>query len=147
MQQFTDDLKEIRNKAARYCSQAERCRREVERKLAVWGAADADSEVVVAYLYDNGYMDDSRYCRAFVHDKVAFAGWGRQKIRYALRANGLPDREIENALDGMDTDTYTTNLRRLIASRPAADGAEEKMRLIRFLLQRGYSMEDIREAE
>ena len=140
-----ENIKELRNKAERYCSQAERCRQEVEQKLAAWGAEDADRETVVAYLYDNGWLDDRRYCRAFVHDKVSFARWGRQKIRYALRAKGLPDREIECALAEIDQTEYINNLQRLIASRPAADSAEEKSRLFRFLLQKGYTWNEISE--
>ena len=140
-----DAMIAIRKKAERYCSQAERCRQEVEQKLRAWRADDADWEEVIRYLYDNGYLDDGRYCRAFVHDKVAFAGWGRQKIRYALRGKGLPDREIEQALEGIDTDVYRKNLERLIASRPTADNEEERGRLVRFLMQRGYSWEEMRD--
>lgn len=138
-----DATTELRNKAARYCSQAERCRQEVEQKLAAWGAKDTEREEIVTYLYDNGYLDDGRYCRAFVHDKVSFARWGRQKIRYALRVKCLPDKEIECALAEIDQTEYKNNLQRLIASRPAADSAEEKSRLIRFLLQRGYTWDEI----
>ncbi|MCR4664985.1 MAG: RecX family transcriptional regulator [Paludibacteraceae bacterium] len=134
---------EIRNKAARYCSVAERCRQEVEQKLDAWGADEADYEDVIRYLYDNGYLDDSRYCRAFVHDKVAFAQWGRQKIRYALRAKRLPDGLIERALEETDTEVYKKNMEKLIASRPKATNEADKAKLVRFMLQRGYTYEEI----
>lgn len=142
---MTTEESELRNKAARYCSAAERCRQEVERKLEAWGADDAGREAVVAYLYGNGYLDDGRYCRAFVHDKVAFARWGRQKIRFALRAQCLPDGLVESALQEIDPLVYADNLRRLIASRPEAATGAERGRLCRFLLQRGYTYEEIRE--
>ena len=140
---MTTEESELRNKAARYCSVAERCRQEVEQKLGAWGADTTERESVVAYLYENGYLDDGRYCRAFVHDKVAFAQWGRQKIRYALRTKHLPDREIEKALQEIDIEVYKKNIERLIASRPKATNEAEKAKLVRFMLQRGYSYEEI----
>jgi len=94
-------------------------------------------------LYDNGYLDDSRYCRAFVHDKVAFAQWGRQKIRYALRAKRLPDGLIERALEEIDIEVYKKNMEKLIASRPKATNEADKAKLVRFMLQRGYTYDEI----
>ncbi len=141
MDNWEDTEKAVRNKAERYCSQAERCVWDVEQKLDLWGADDALRAKIIACLYDNGYLNDARYCHAFVHDKVRFAQWGRQKIRYALRAKRLPDTEIENALQDIDEEEYTQSLRRLASSHSVR--GKDRNSLIRFLLQRGYTYEEI----
>ena len=134
----------LRSKAARYCATAERCEQEVTEKLRAWGANEQEIIHIVDYLTENDYLNNSRYCEAFVHDKVAYQGWGRQKIRYALRQKGLPDRHIETALREIDERTYYNQLQRLISSRPTPKTEQDKQRLVRFLLQRGFVWEEIR---
>ena len=124
MDNWEDTEKAVRNKAERYCSQAERCVWDVEQKLDLWGADDALRAKIIACLYDNGYLNDARYCHAFV-----------------LRAKRLPDAEIENALQDIDEEEYTQSLCRLASSHSVR--GKDRNSLIRFLLQRGYTYEEI----
>ncbi len=145
MDKTTDNTMVIRRKAERYCSEAERCREEVMQKLRAWQAEESDREAILSYLYEQGYLNDERYCRAFVHDKVRFAQWGRVKIRYALRAKQLPEDAIEKAINEIDTEEYRHNLQLLAATYSADNKGDNKNRRIRFLMQRGFTYEEIRE--
>lgn len=128
------------NKAARYCAQAEHAEQEVRRKMAQWQVPSALHNTIIAYLRANGYIDDLRYCRALAHDKVAYNGWGRQKIRAALNALRLDEQAIEQALNDIDQNTYNRQLQRLIAQREA----EPADKTLRFLMQRGFTYEEIK---
>ena len=48
------------------------------------GAEKPDIESILKHLVKEGYVDEGRYARALVHDKVRFAKWGRVKIAQAL---------------------------------------------------------------
>ena len=76
---------EVRNKAEAYCSSVERCVSEVEAKLEQWGADNGIKERVIEHLIKEKYIDQQRYCAAFVRDKYRFNQWGRLKIVQALR--------------------------------------------------------------
>ena len=71
---------EVRNKAEAYCSSVERCVSEVEAKLEQWGADNGIKERVIEHLIKEKYIDQQRYCAAFVRDKYRFNQWGRMKI-------------------------------------------------------------------
>ena len=137
---------EAKLKAEMYCSAAERCRSEVAMKIRVWDKAgeldDAAAGRIIAHLEKEGYLDESRYAAAFVHDKLRFCRWGRVKIRMALRQKGIASDTLEEALDGIDEEEYMTILRDLIASRGrelrASSDYERSMKLLRFAAQRGF---------
>ena len=143
MDKTTDNTMVIRRKAERYCSESERCREEVMQKLTAWQAEETDIEAILTYLYEQGYLNDERYCRAFVHDKVRFAQWGRVKIRYALRAKQLPEDAIDKAMNEIDTEEYKKVLQHLATAYCSAKKGADQNRLIRYLMQRGFTYEEI----
>ena len=127
------------DKAEAYCAKAEHCAADVRRKLYEWGAPSEIFGFIEENLYANDFLNDARFCHAYVHDKVAFQSWGRLKIQAGLHALDLPDSEIRKSLDEIEENTYFANLRSLIASR-RSDSPEK---LLRFLAQRGFTYEEI----
>ena len=127
------------DKAEAYCARAEHCAADVRRKLFEWGApADLFDEIEQS-LYANDFLNDDRFCHAYVHDKLEYQSWGKLKIQAGLRALQLPESSIREALDSIDETDYFRILTRLIDS-----SGREGDRLLRFLLQRGFSYDDIR---
>lgn len=134
------DTKVYLERAARYCAGAEHCTVEVAQLLERLGANDVQIDEVIGILQKQQYLDEQRYCRAFVHDKVAFQAWGRMKIIMGLRAKRLPESDIQQALDEIDETTYASNIRKAIQSKRGQD----KQKVMRFMLQRGYTFDDLR---
>ena len=130
------------DKAEAYCARSEHCAADVRRKLYEWETPAEIFGFIEENLYANDFLNDARFCHAYVHDKVAFQSWGRLKIQAGLHALGLPDSEIRKSLDEIDENTYFSNLRSLIASRPS-DSPEKRLR---FLAQRGFTYEEIQRA-
>lgn len=130
------------DKAEAYCAKSEHCAADVRRKLYEWGAPTEIFGFIEENLYANDFLNDARFCHAYVHDKVAYQSWGRLKIQAGLRALDLLDSEIRKSLDEIDENTYFSNLRSLIASR-RSDTPEK---LLRFLAQRGFTYEEIQRA-
>jgi regulatory protein len=128
------------DKAEAYCARAEHCAADVRRKLNEWGAPADLSGYIEENLYKNDFLNDARFCAAYVHDKVEYQAWGRLKIQAGLRALQLPERMIQDALKNIDETVYFRHLRALVAQRKT--DPEDKR--IRFLMQRGSTYEDIK---
>ena len=128
-------------KAQAYCARAEHCAADVRRKFYEWGLQDAEiADSIEQNLYADNFLNDRRFCEAYVHDKVAYQSWGRLKIQASLRALQLPESEIRAALENIDETAYFDNLRKLIRARK--NDPEDKR--LRFLLQRGFTYEEIK---
>lgn len=128
------------DKCETYCAKSEHCAADVRRKLYEWQAPAEIAEFIEQNLYANDFLNDARFCHAYVHDKVEYQRWGRLKIQAGLRALDLPDSDICAALDSIDESVYFSNLRALIASSKSAP----KDKLLRFLAQRGFTYEEIK---
>ena len=75
---------EALNRVAAYCSTAEHCRAEIAEKLQRWGIAYDAIDRIINRLEQEKYIDEERFCRAFINDKYRFAKWGKMKIGQAL---------------------------------------------------------------
>ena len=128
------------DKAEAYCAKSEHCAADVRRKLYEWAAPAEISDEIVENLYKNDFLNDARFCAAYVHDKVAYQSWGRIKIQAGLRALDLPESEIRKSLDEIDEKQYQSNLQALFQQRKS--DSEEKR--LRFLLQRGFTYDEIK---
>lgn len=133
---------EALNKAAAYCTLCERCTSEVSAKLTAWGVPSGEQEKIIARLIDEKFIDEARYCRAFVNDKVKFNRWGRIKITAALREKHLPQEYIKEALENIDEEQYMDALNEVIAAKRRelkgnSDHAAQQ-KIMRHAASRGY---------
>ena len=128
------------DKAEAYCAKSEHCAADVRRKLYEWGTPTDFADGIVESLYQNDFLNDARFCYAYVHDKVAYQSCGRMKIQAGLRALDLPESKIRKSLDEIDEKQYKKNLQTLFQQRKA-DPEEKRMR---FLLQRGFTYDEIK---
>ncbi len=124
-------------------------RRDVSRKMLLdklteKGVADADAEEVADWLCGLGVVNDERFAGLIVRHYAA-KGYGERRIREELYRRGI-DRELWDAaleeLTGSDE-----RLDRLLGAKLRGDASPENLqRTQNYLLRRGYSWEDIREA-
>lgn len=133
---------EALNKAAAYCTLCERCISEVKAKLDAWGIGYASQTKILERLIDEKFIDERRYCSAFVNDKLRFNHWGRIKIRAKLIEKRLPRELITETLENIDEEEYNNILLTLIKnkSREAGNIEEHKKRekVLRFAASRGF---------
>ena len=139
---------EALNKVAAYCSTAEHCRAEISEKLQRWGLPYDVIDRILKRLGDEKYIDEERFCRAFVNDKYRFAKWGKMKIGQGLYMKKIPSDVAWRYLNEIDQEEYLAVLRDLLASkRKSVRGKDEyelNGKLIRFAMSRGFEMKDIR---
>lgn len=132
-------------KAEAYCSSMERCITEVESKLIQWGATSEIIMKVIKYLLKEKYIDQERYCKAFVRDKYRFNQWGRMKIIQALQIKRIPADIIDKGMEEIDEQEYIEILSTLVEQKrknvKARTDYERNGKLIRFAIGKGFEME------
>lgn len=133
---------ELLHKAASYCSIAEHCVSEVEAKLTAWNVPTADSKKLIARLIEEDFINEKRYCKAFVKDKFRFNKWGKIKIGLALKAKGLPADLINEATSLIDEGEYEEMLASLLKTKLSSISYryeyEKQGKLFRFAQSRGF---------
>lgn len=130
------------------CAAAEYCPDDMRRKMAAWLLPEGAEERILQRLVDNRFIDENRYAEAFARDKFRYNRWGAQRIRIELQRRHIAPGIIETALGTIDeTDADDTLCRLLAQKRRTTRGHsayEVKMKLLRFALGRGFSMEQAR---
>lgn len=134
---------------AALCAQAEHCQWEMTEKMRRWELSDEAQARIMERLVKERYVDDERYARAFVKDKVRYNKWGRRKVEQALWQKHIDDDIRQRILDEIDDEEYLSILRPLLQqkrkSTKAQSDYELNQKLIRFALSRGYTYDIIRQ--
>ena len=134
---------------AALCARSEHCQWEMQEKMRRWELDDAAQARVMARLVKERYVDDERYARAFVKDKVRYNKWGRRKVEQALWQKRIDDDIRERVLDEVDEEEYLNVLRPLLKQKRKSIKAENdyelNQKLVRFALGRGFTYDIIRQ--
>lgn len=133
------------------CASRECCRQEIRKKWQDGGLDAATCDTLLDRLEDDGFIDENRYARAYVHDKLEYDHWGRIKICQALRLKGISRNDINAAMaEVIDDEHYRDILRsclrqKLRTLRFDPDDREESykavQKLVRFAASRGFEPE------
>lgn len=128
------------------CSKAEYCEADVYRKALKYLEGDEEAAArVTRALVEERYVDDLRYAGAYVREKANIQGWGPVKIRFQLRAKGVKEEVIREALEEIVPEKATEKLDRLMAAkaRTLEGDIQQRLKLIRFGLSRGYTYDEV----
>ena len=134
---------------AALCAQAEHCQQEMRDKMKRWEMAPEVQELVIARLIKERYIDDERYARAFVKDKIRYNKWGRRKVQQGLWMKHIDDDIQQRVLSEVDDTEYLAVLKPLLKQKAKSIKAENDYeltrKLVRFALGRGFTYDIIRQ--
>ena len=134
---------------AALCAQAEHCQREMREKMRRWELDETVQNCVLDRLVRERFVDDERYARAFVKDKIRYNKWGRRKVQQAIWQKGIDSEIQRKVLDEIDEKEYLDILRPLLRQKrksiKAQNDYELNQKLLRFALGRGYTFDIIRQ--
>ena len=134
---------------AALCAQAEHCQQEMRDKMKRWGMAPDVQERVIARLVKERYIDDERYARAFVKDKIRYNKWGRRKVQQGLWMKRIDDNIQQRVLNEVDDAEYLAVLKPLLKQKVKSIKAESdyelNQKLVRFAFGRGFTYDIIRQ--
>ncbi len=138
--------------ATRRCSLRECCPQEIIRKFREGQLPESRIAPLIARLIKEDYLNEGRYARAFVHDKVAYDHWGRMKIRAALRQKGISDSYIDQAFSETDDADYRLMMKKVLISKfqnlqfnpeDKAETYKAMQKLLRFAASRGFEADEV----
>jgi regulatory protein len=118
-------------------------------KMKRWEMAPEVQERVIARLIKERYIDDERYARAFVKDKIRYNKWGRRKVQQGLWMKHIDDDIQQRVLSEVDDTEYLAVLKPLLKQKAKSIKAENDyeltQKLVRFALGRGFTYDIIRQ--
>lgn len=134
---------------AALCAQSEHCQWEMTEKMLRWEISDEAQTRIMDRLIKERYVDDERFARAFVKDKVRYNKWGRRKVEQALWVKHIDETIRLKVLDEVDDEEYLRILRPLLQQKRKSTKAiseyELKGKLVKFAISRGFTMDIIRQ--
>ena len=134
---------------AAICAQAEHCEQEMRDKMKRWELDETVQNRIIDRLTKERYIDNERYARAFVKDKIRYNKWGRRKVQQALWMKRIDTSLQQQVLDEIDEKEYLDVLRPLLKQKrksvKAQSDYELNQKLVRFALGRGFTFDIIRQ--
>ena len=129
------------------CSSSEHCSGEMLKKMDDWEVDPRTQSEVMAYLIKEKYIDDRRFCRFFVNDKIKYNKWGRRKVEQALWQKRIDSDISREVLDEVPDKIYTDILKSLLKDKKKSvkgrNDYEIKAKLVRFAVGRGFTFDII----
>ena len=103
----------------------------------------------MARLVKERYVDDERFARAYVKDKIRYNKWGRRKVQQGLWTKRIDEDIQQRVLGEVDDEEYLSVLRPLLKQKQrsikAESDYERNQKLVRFALGRGFTFDIIRQ--
>jgi regulatory protein len=118
-------------------------------KMRQWGVEPEAQARVMERLVRERYVDDERFCRAFVRDKIEYNHWGRRKVEQALWLKHIDEDTARRTLDEVDPQTYIDILRPMLKQKQRSvtgkSDYERYMKLLKWAVGRGFTTDIIRQ--
>jgi regulatory protein len=132
----------LRDRALNLLARRERTRAELQRKLAAHTDDPQQLSDLLDELARRGWMSDTRFAEALVHDKQA--KFGATRLAYELRERGVPDAVIREQLADLK-DSELDRARQVWQTKfgTLPEDAKARAKQMRFLQSRGFSLEII----
>lgn len=131
---------------AALCSTSEHCESDIRQRLCRADLPTSVVQAIIDRLYDEGFLDTARYCRAYASDQMRFARWGPIKIAASLRQKGLPADDIREAVAALPADEYHEILISLLRAKARQTSEPTREKLLRFAASRGFTYEAAEQA-
>ena len=124
------------------CARAEYCQHDMLEKMRKWEVNSVDKAEIMEYLLREKYVDEERYARHFISDKLRFNKWGRRKVEQALYMKRIPESIYRPILDEQCDEDYEVILMPLLRNKlrtvKGKNSYDIRNKIIRFALSRGF---------
>ncbi|MCX6149972.1 MAG: regulatory protein RecX [Ignavibacteriales bacterium] len=160
---FTDDLIQViskqnkifeaKEKAFNLLTRRNHSSKEIERKLLQRKFDKGIVTEVIIDLQQSDFLNDERFTREYVEERLRLSTNGLGKIKKELYARGIP-REIINTIIDENSDVDETDnalelakkKMKSLSSRKIIDKRKLKQKIYSFLLSKGFDYETIENA-
>lgn len=141
-----DEKQRAKSRALDLIAYKARSADELRRRLSRDGFSDVAAEGAVARLRELGYIDDRHFAQDYAEARFKNKGYGPARIRRELRARGVEDNIIEQALsidlfreDALLEQARAHAEKRMPRLEREGDALKRKKKLYDSLVRRGFS--------
>lgn len=132
------------------CSRGEKSIFDIQEKLRGWNIAEQDIESVINDLIKEKFLDQERFCRAYVRDKMRFNQWGKIKIKFMLSSKNISKELIDKNLAEIDGDEYFGIVKNVLnvklRGKAIPEDYNQKMKIVASLSRKGFETDIIFDA-
>lgn len=133
--------------AIKYISVRLRSIKEMKMYLLKKEATSDEVEVVINKLLEIGYLDDDRFTKAYIKDKLNFTMMGDYKIKMELNRLGVDSLIIEENINEIDDSVIEDKIKKIIEkdirTNKKYSGIALKNKIYNHLLTQGYSKDKV----
>ncbi len=134
----------LKARAIRYLSIREYSVKELKQKLTPFVGETDDLPTLLEWLQLQGFLSESRFVETYVRRRAAH--YGNARILRELQEHGISDVVLHHAKSvGLENELDRARQIWLKKFGQKSSNAKERARQIRFLQQRGFSSEIIRQ--
>lgn len=140
------DYSATKEKALRLLEFRNHSKGELKKKLTIAGANSEDIDRVIEFLEEYSLINDRDYAKRLALDLQNLKKYGIRRIRLELASKGISPECIEEAVEELpepDIDEFIA----MVEKRLKGDfERKNKDRVIRYFLNKGYSLDMIKNA-
>ena len=133
------------SKSLKWCAYQERSQQDVRDKLYEYGLHERQVEELISRLIQEGFLNEERFAIAFAGGKFRILGWGKVKIKLALKQKRVSDYCIKKALSQIDDKAYIEKLKKVVLKRSKEikekDTFKRNYKLAQYALSRGFEQD------
>lgn len=129
-------------KICKWCAFQERSQQDVRDKLYDYGLHSKDVEQLISRLILENFLNEERFAITFAGGKFRQLGWGKVKIKLALKQKKVSEYCIRKALSVINATDYTKQLEKVIAKRNREEKEKHplkrKHKIAQYAISRGF---------
>jgi regulatory protein len=146
-----DELNFGKKIAYSFLSYKPRTEKEIRKKLKEKKISGTSIEKVITILKDLKYLDDGKYAKMYIEEKLANNPKGKRVIAMKLAEKGIGKEVIKSVIEaGYNEDTETKKAKELLAKYikkvRAKSELDKRQKCYRYLLSRGFDYEIVKTA-
>jgi regulatory protein len=142
-----DKFKAIKEACLQYLIRREHSQKELLKKVSTKGFSRFDIDLVITDLAEQGLQSNARFAESYARSRV-HRGFGPLRIKAELQQRGAGECSFDMAVEdiaGSWQELLVQVYEKKYGSRASAIDIKEQLKRSRFLQQRGFSTEMIRE--
>lgn len=112
-----EELLRAQNYALNLLSFRARSEKEIAERMAQKGYEPFIIDKTIAYLKEQGYINDKAFAEAFIKDKSELNGYGRNRIRWELYKKGVSRELVDELLEEVVTPDEEYEKAKMLAER------------------------------
>ncbi len=141
---FDDQAGQAYQSSIHFLSYRARTRQEIKQYLEKKNFKTEAIEIAIKRLSAKGYLDDAEFGQIWVDNRIRFNPKGKLALRHELRAKGLTEADIDQALEGLNEESLAWQaIQKQLKRWQALDEQTFKRKLTGHLARRGFSYDII----